>query len=47
MQPRTGEIVWKYLLSLRGINGTPLVDGTNVYLTQAEENDLVAYLLCL
>lgn len=38
MQPRTGKIVWKYPLSRRGANGTPLIDKGTVYVTQAEEN---------
>lgn len=38
MQPRTGRIVWKYHLSVRGVNNTPLIDGTTVYIAQAEEN---------
>jgi outer membrane protein assembly factor BamB len=37
MQPRTGQIVWKYQLSRRGVNGTPLIHQGVVYVTQAEE----------
>ncbi len=37
MQPRTGQIAWKYQLSRRGVNGTPLIDQGRVYVTQAEE----------
>lgn len=37
MQPRTGQIVWKYQLSRRGVNGTPLIHEGRVYATQAEE----------
>lgn len=38
MQPRTGKILWKYQLSIRGVNSTPLIDGTTVYIGQSEEN---------
>lgn len=38
MQPRTGRIIWKYRLSIRGINNTPLIDGNTVYVAHAEEN---------
>jgi outer membrane protein assembly factor BamB len=38
MQPRTGKIAWKYQLSRRGVNGTPLIVGDTIYAIQAEEN---------
>ena len=38
IQPRTGKIAWKHQLSRRGANGTPLIDGNKIYITQAEEN---------
>lgn len=37
-QPRTGNIIWKYQLSLRGLNVAPLVVGDTVYMGQSEEN---------
>lgn len=37
-QPRTGKQIWKYQLSRRGINNSPLVDGDMVYVGQSEEN---------
>lgn len=37
-QPRTGVPVWKYQLSRRGINSSPLVVGDRVYVGQSEEN---------
>lgn len=37
-QPRTGKIIWRYQLSRRGINTSPIaVDGV-VYIGQSEEN---------
>ncbi len=38
MQPRTGKIIWKCDLSLRGMNVSPFVDGNTVYMAQSEEN---------
>jgi outer membrane protein assembly factor BamB len=38
MQPRTGNIVWKYQISLRGMNVSPIVAGETVYMSQSEEN---------
>jgi outer membrane protein assembly factor BamB len=37
-QPRTGKLIWKYHLSRRGVNCTPLVVGDMVYMGQSEEN---------
>ncbi len=37
-QPRTGQPIWSFLMSPRGLNVSPLVDGDRVYMTQAEEN---------
>ena len=37
-QPRTGKAVWNFKLSRRGLNVAPLVDGENVFISQAEEN---------
>ena len=38
MQARTGRKVWEYNLSKRGINVSPIVDGTTVYVGHSEEN---------
>ena len=38
MQPRTGKIIWKFQLSKRGINTSPVVEDDVVYMTQSEEN---------
>ncbi len=37
-QPRTGKSVWNFKLSRRGLNVAPLVDGEDVFISQAEEN---------
>lgn len=37
-QPRTGKSIWKYNVSSRGINTTPLVVGDRVYAGHPEEN---------
>jgi outer membrane protein assembly factor BamB len=37
-QPRTGQAVWNFKLSRRGINTAPLVAGDTVYVSQSEEN---------
>ncbi len=37
-QPRTGKELWKYMVSGRGINTSPLVVGDRVYCGHAEEN---------
>lgn len=37
-QPRTGKQIWKYQLSRRGLNNTPLVSGDQVYMGHSEEN---------
>jgi outer membrane protein assembly factor BamB len=38
MLARTGEKVWEFQLSKRGLNTTPVVDGNYVYVTHSEEN---------
>ena len=38
LRARTGETVWKYKLSKRGINVSPVLDGTTVYISHSEEN---------
>jgi len=38
MQPRTGAILWKCDLSIRGMNVSPVIDGNTVYMGQSEEN---------
>jgi len=35
---RTGEKVWEFHLSQRGINVSPLVDGSTIYVAHSEEN---------
>ena len=35
---RSGESVWKYHLSQRGLNASPVVSGNTVYVTHGEEN---------
>lgn len=35
---RTGEKVWEFHLSQRGINVSPIIDGTTVYVAHSEEN---------
>ncbi|MGD9646221.1 MAG: PQQ-binding-like beta-propeller repeat protein [Pirellulales bacterium] len=37
-QPRTGKEIWKNVLSPRGTNTSPIVDGSTVYIGQSEEN---------
>jgi outer membrane protein assembly factor BamB len=37
-QPRTGSAVWNFKLSRRGLNVSPLVDGEDIFVSQAEEN---------
>jgi outer membrane protein assembly factor BamB len=38
MLARTGEKVWSYRLSKRGLNASPVVDGNYVYVGHSEEN---------
>ena len=38
LKARTGEVVWKFHLSKRGINVSPAIDGTTVYIAHSEEN---------
>ena len=38
LQARTGEKVWEFHLSQRGINVSPVIDGTTVYISHSEEN---------
>ena len=38
IKARTGENVWEFHLSQRGINTSVIVDGTTVYATHSEEN---------
>jgi outer membrane protein assembly factor BamB len=37
-QPRTGKLLWKYNLSKRGMNDSPIVDGSRVYIGNSEVN---------
>ena len=38
LQARTGAKVWEFHLSQRGINVSPVIDGTTVYIAHSEEN---------
>lgn len=38
IQPRTGKVIWKYEVSVRGINQTPLVVDGKVYCGHSEKN---------
>lgn len=38
IQPRTGKIIWKSDISMRGLNVTPLLVGDTVFMSQSEEN---------
>ena len=38
IKARTGEKVWGFAASKRGLNSTPVVDGYRVYITHSEEN---------
>ena len=38
LQARTGRKVWQFRLSQRGINVSPVIDGTTVYAAHSEEN---------
>ncbi len=38
LQPRTGEKIWNYPISRRGVNISPLVVGDTIYASQSEEN---------
>jgi outer membrane protein assembly factor BamB len=38
LKVRTGELVWKFTLSKRGINSSVVVDGSRVYAMHSEEN---------
>ncbi len=37
-QPRTGQSIWSFDLSLRGLNVAPLIVGDTVFMSQSEEN---------
>ena len=38
VKARTGEKVWGFTASQRGLNSAPVVDGYRVYITHSEEN---------
>ncbi len=38
MQPRTGVPLWKYHITIRGVNTTPVIESGIVYTSQSEEN---------
>lgn len=35
---RTGENVWSFMMSKRGLNASPVVDGNHVYISHGEDN---------
>ncbi len=39
-QPRTGNAIWNYEFSRRGINTPPVIDGQTVYASHSEENNV-------
>ncbi len=39
MQPRTGNVIWKYQASPRGMNVAPLIDDGIVYMGHGEQNE--------
>jgi outer membrane protein assembly factor BamB len=50
IKARTGEKVWSFAVSQRGLNSTPVVDGYRVYITQSEENfdsSLMGRVICI
>jgi len=38
LQPRTGAVIWKYEVSVRGLNQTPLIVGDRVFCGHSEKN---------
>ena len=38
LDARTGQEIWKFRLSQRGLNSSPVVDGNAVYVSHSEEN---------
>ncbi len=38
MNARTGQPVWQFRMSKRGLNSSPVVDGNNVYIAHGEDN---------
>ena len=50
LKARTGEKVWGFMASKRGLNATPVVDGYRVYATHSEENldnTLMGSVICI
>jgi outer membrane protein assembly factor BamB len=50
LKARTGEKVWGFTASKRGLNATPVVDGYRVYVTHSEENldsTLMGRVICI
>ncbi len=39
LQPRTGQPIWHYQISRRGLNTSPLVVGNTIYMGHSEENE--------
>ncbi len=35
---RTGQLVWNFKMSLRGLNASPVIEGNNVYISHGEDN---------
>lgn len=42
LQPRTGQPIWHYEISRRGLNSSPLVVGNTVYSGHSQENEVEA-----
>jgi len=38
LESRTGKVVWKFELSKMGLNSSPVVEGSRVYVSHSEEN---------
>ena len=50
IKARTGEKVWGFAASQRGLNSSPVVDGYRVYITHSEENldsTLMGRVICI
>jgi outer membrane protein assembly factor BamB len=50
LKARTGEKVWGFMASKRGLNSTPVVEGYRVYITHSEENldsTLMGRVICI
>jgi len=50
IKARTGEKVWGFTVSKRGLNASPVVDGYRIYITHSEENldsTLMGRVICI